>query len=113
MIKMNKKIIITLTIILLSLILVFCYFITYNKTSISEEYIIKIKLVDEKSPERKLELYSDNEKIDFKEIFLMEGLLLCDNKTPYVFYGEIMHIEKLMVRLEDNREIIARIEEVN
>ena len=98
---------------LLSLILGFYYFITYNKTSISEDYIIKIKLVDEKSPERKLELYSDNEKIDFKEIFVLDGLLLCDNETPYVFYGEIKNMEKLKVKLKDNREIIARIEEDN
>ena len=77
----------------------------------SSTYIVKVNLVDEKSPDRILKIYRDNQEIDYKEIRKMNGLLLCESDNSSIYYGEIKNETKLKIILKNDKEVVAKIVE--
>ena len=86
---MKKYLIIGITLIILLVIGIILF---VNRDS--STYIVKVNLVDEKSPDRILKIYRDNQEIDYKEIRKMNGLLLCESDNSSIYYGEIKNETK-------------------
>ncbi len=102
---MKKKyliIIIALIILLIGGIIWFIYKNTGN-------YIVKVNSVDEKSPDRVLTVYKEDEKIEYKEIRKMNDVLLCDSNNPSVYYGEIKNESKLKIVLNNDKKVVAKV----
>ena len=87
-------------IILVSLIIIF-----YPRNN----YSIKITEIDDKSPDRVLEVYNNKKKISFKKIEVNNNTL-CTYDSPYVYYGELMDIEEVTVILNNNKSIKIKLE---
>lgn len=102
---MKKKIIL----ILLSIfVLILSYIIlVWHK----DNYIISIEKIDNFSPDRKLIVYKNEKEIEFKELQYTDGTYLCSKKNPTVSYSEIIGITELIVKLDEKRQIVAKIVE--
>ena len=73
-------------------------------------YVVKVSLVDDKSPDRILSVYNNkDEKVDFKRIELLNGTYLCDEINSTVYYGNIKDINELQVVLKDDSKVIAKL----
>lgn len=123
--KLDKKIIIILLAIIIFLIAV--VLIINNKEKKSNNYLVEQEIInkeykndiynlkvitfDSYSPDRKLELYKNNKKIEYKEIKTTKGTLLCNNTVPYISFVDIKNQDELIVILKDNKEINLRISE--
>jgi hypothetical protein len=101
---MKKKLLIIGAIVLI--IITTILIILLNKTT----YVIKVSLVDDKSPDRILTVYNNkDEKVDFKRIELPSGTILCDEINPSVYYGNLNGISELQVVLKDNSIVKAQV----
>ena len=77
-----------------------------NKTT----YVIKVSMVDDKSPDRILTVYNNkDEKVEFKKIELLNGTYLCDEINSSVYYGNLKNINELQVILKDDSKVIAQV----
>lgn len=76
-----------------------------------ETYTIKVKKVDSFSPERILEVYKNNKKIDYKEIQYEDDTTLCDSSNPTVAYVDLIDEKKLQIVLKNNKRVKAKIVE--
>ena len=104
---MRNKFLIIIGLISLVAVVAFVIF-KINK----ESYIIEVTMVDDRSPDRILTVYNNkNEKIEFKRIESVNGVLLCDGINPAVHFGDIEGKKKLKVILKDNKTITAKIVE--
>ena len=72
-------------------------------------YIIKVNIVDEKSPDRVLELYKNNKKIDFDSIYYLDDVFICDSKVPNVAKSALKRMDKLKVKLKDGKIVKAKV----
>lgn len=101
--KKKKKLIIggILVIFITTILIIFL-----TKTT----YVIKVSLVDDKSPDRILTVYNNkDEKVEFKKIELLDGTVLCDEINQAVYYGNIKDITELRIVLKDNSKVIAKL----
>lgn len=96
-----KKIIVFLIPIVILILTV----ILFNRST----YTIKVNLVDSYSPDRILEVYKNNKKIDYNEIQYKDGTILCkgDNKT--VAYIDLIDEKTLIVILKNDKKVKAKI----
>ena len=99
----KKLLIIGLIIIVVIAIIVLILLLT------KKSYVIKVSKVDDRSPDRILTVYYNEEKIEFKRIELLDGKALCSGLNPTVHYGNIEGINELRVILKDNSKVIAKI----
>lgn len=101
--KINKTIwlFILAPILILSLIFIFC----------KNTYTITVEQIDNFSPDRKLIVYKNKKKINFKELQYEDGTYLCSGKNPTVSYSEIIGVKKLIVKIDEKKQIVANIVE--
>ena len=101
-----KKIVLIVICLLVTLIITMLTVKLLNKPT----YVIKVSLVDDRSPDRILTVYNEkNEKIEVKRIELLDGTVLCNGFNTTVHYGNIENQDKLKVILQDKSEVIAKI----
>lgn len=74
-------------------------------------YTINAKKIDDFSPDRILTVYKNNKKIDFVEIDYSDGVLLCSGDNPTVSYSEIINEKELIVKINNKKQVIAKIVE--
>ena len=99
----KKKIIIGSLIIVILVIIVL---IKVNRVT----YTIKVSIIDDHSPDRKLEVYNDKgEKVDVYQIRYLDGTILCNGYNLTVYYGDIENEKKYKVILKDRTEVDAKI----
>ena len=106
---MKKKIIIALVILIIG-ILGFIYY--YNATSIDGEYTIKVKEIDDKSPDRELIVLRNNrvtKKYKYIKYVDDPDVILCKVENPTINKHEIIDIDELVVVFPNNEEKIAKI----
>ena len=101
---MKKKFLIIGAIVLIVITIVLI--ILLNKTT----YVIKISMVDDKSPDRILSVWTNkDEKVDFKRIEFANGTVLCDEINSSVYYGNLKDINELNVILKDDSKVVAKL----
>ena len=102
---MRKKIIIISLFVLVTIIVML---IALRK----REYIIKVSIIDDRSPDRMLKVYDNyNNEIEVKRIEYLDGTLLCKGYNTTVFFGDIVNEKKLVIILRDNTKAIAKVVE--
>jgi hypothetical protein len=80
-------------------------------TNQKKEYTIYVEKIDNFSPDRKLIVYENKKKIDFKEIQYEDGIVLCSGNNPTVSYSEVAGEKELIVKLNNKKQVIAKIKE--
>lgn len=100
---MKKKkimIIFSFCVIILLVLLAFNFYKSNGLTS----YIVKIKRVDDQySPDRFLEVYHNNNKVEFKEVQLLNKTTICTYKNNAVYYGELDDIKEVIIVFKDKK----------
>ena len=76
-----------------------------------EDYIIKVSIIDNMSPDRVIKVYNGDKEISFKELKYMDGVVLCSGKNPTVSKSELYGENEFIVVLEDGTEVSAVIME--
>lgn len=99
-----KKIILLIVPITAILLLIF---ICLN----NKEYTIKVNIIDLYSPDRILEVYKGDKKTGFKEIKYKNNITLCYESNPTVAYIDLIGEEELIVILENDKKVKAKIKE--
>lgn len=94
-----------ISIIFVVLISILCLIFFLNKNS---NYMVKINLIDDDSPDRILEVYKNDNKIEYKEIRLKD-ITLCTYDNPAVYYGELVDIEEVTIILKNGDSVKAKI----
>lgn len=107
---MKKIKIITYVITICILIFISLFIIDYTH---EYELLIKSSLVDEKSPDRILKVYENGNEIKFKRIEYTDGTFLCNYDVPAVSYLDIKDEEELVVIVKYNKEVIAKLQNIN
>ena len=74
------------------------------------EYTIVVSKIDDRSPDRILIVYENNEKITVREIRYLDGVLLCKGNNV-TYYGNLENIDELIVVLNDDSEVKAKVVE--
>lgn len=97
-----KKILKWIIPIIIVLILIL---INFNKST----YTIKANKVDSYSPDRILEVYKDNKKIEYEEIQYLDGILLCKGNNKTVAYTDLIDEKNLIVILKNHKKVKAKI----
>ena len=100
---MKKKfllIIFVIIVIILGLIIIL---------NIDNGYIVKIDIVDLKSPDRVLVLYKDNKKVDFDSIYYLDNVYICNSETPYVAKSILKNVKRLKVKLKNGKVINVKV----
>ena len=72
-------------------------------------YLIKVSVVDDYSPDRILTVYENEKKIDVKKIQYLDGTFLCSGYNTTVHFGDIENEKELKIVLKDNKVEIAKI----
>ena len=75
----------------------------------NNNYIIKISEVDDRSPDRVLSVYKDNQKIDFDSIYYLNDVFICDSTVPNVSKSAVKRMDKLKVKLKDGKIVKAKV----
>ncbi len=102
---MRKKILIITGVIVIAIITILLI-TSMNKT----QYVIKVSIVDDRSPDRILTVYNEkNEEIEVRRIETIDGVFLCNGVNTAVYFGNIENIDKLKVVLMDKSEVIAKV----
>ena len=103
---MKKKKIIIIALLLVAIITAIILLIV-NKGS---SYIVRTSRVDDQSPARYLNVYKDEEKIEFKEVRYMDDVLLCKGTNPTIHFTELDNETELKVVLNNDEVVIAKID---
>ena len=101
-----KKLFIFIPIVIV--VIIGLIFIVNNQTN---NYLIKVSIVDVKSPDRILTLYKDNKKVEFDSIYYLDDVFICDSTTPNVSKTAIKDIKNLKVKLKNGKIIKVKVEE--
>jgi hypothetical protein len=104
---MKKKILLT-TVILIAIIIAVLLILGKEK-QVDESYIIRVELVDSKSPDRKLKVLKGNKEIEYLEIRYLDDTFLCSSKNPTVYFGDIEAEKEMVVILIDKTKVTAKI----
>lgn len=86
--------------------------ITGNITlkAVYKKFIVKLQIIDEYSPERKISLVDETGKnITFKSINYTDGTLLCTNTNTNVNKNDIEGETSFLATLSDNTQVITSI----
>jgi len=102
---MKKKLLIVIPIVII--VAIGLVFITSQSNG---NYIVKVNMVDAKSPDRILELYKDNKKIDFDSIYYLDDVFICNNKVPNAAKSALKNVTKLKVKLKNGKTIKVKVE---
>ena len=106
----KKKLLISLT-SALGIIVVF--FTTIFLVQFNSTYFIEVNSIDGFSPDRILTVKRGNSEVsDIKEIRFTDGVLLCEGNNLAVSVHDLTGEEKLIVTLNDGKEIEAILKEV-
>ena len=103
--NMNKKKIIAILIVcvvVLSFIILICH---------KDIYTVNVELIDDFSPDRKLIVLKNDKEIEFDEIQYTDGVYLCSGVNPTVSYSEIDGIKELIIKINDKKQVTAKIVE--
>ena len=100
----NKKILLLLFGVGLLLIFVI---LAFRK----DTYIIKVELIDKFSPDRRLIVYQNDKEIEFEELQYTDGVYLCSGNNPTVSYSEIIGVTELIIKIDEKKQIVAKIVE--
>lgn len=73
------------------------------------KYVVKASRVDDRSPDRVLKVYKNDEEIEFKRIELLDGRFLCDTYNSAVYFGNLKDIKELRVTLNDKSKVVAQL----
>ncbi len=106
---MKKKYLIILFIIIVVLLVIGIMIFAKKDNNISTSYMVKINLVDEKSPDRTLTVYDSDKEIEYREIRYIDNILLCKSYNPTVYYGDVETENELKIILNDGTEVIAKV----
>lgn len=90
---------------LLVIVIVIVLLIMLKKST----YVIKVSLVDERSPDRRLTVYKDKEKIEVSKITYLDGTLLCEGYNTTVHFGDVENEKELKIILKDKTEVVAKV----
>lgn len=74
-------------------------------------YIIKLKKIDNNSPDRTVVLLKDNKEQKFLEIYYLDDVLLCSGTNPTINKNDVKLNEKLKVKLENKKIIKVKVKE--
>lgn len=102
---MKRKLVIIISIIIVVVISLIFIFKQNNN------YIIKVLVVDTKSPDRILSVYKDNEKVEFDSIYYLDDVFICDSDIPNISKTALKDIKQLKVKLKNGKIIKAKVEE--
>lgn len=105
---MNKKLVFCLSIGIF--VLVICI-ISFNLYKENNNYIVKIEVIDSKSPDRVLKVLEKEQYIDFDAIYYLDNVLLCNGDNPTVGKTAIKGINKLKIKLKNGKTVLAVIKE--
>ncbi len=87
------------------------FFIVFLLIISKDKYSIKVEKIDSFSPDRRLVVYHNNKKMDYLELQYLDGTYLCSEENPIVSFGEIIEEEKLLIKIDEKRQVIAKIVE--
>lgn len=76
-----------------------------------DTYTIGVEQIDNFSPDRKLIVYKNDKKINFKELQYEDGTYLCSGKNPTVSYSEIIGVRELIIKIDEKKQVVAKIVE--
>ena len=96
------------SLILASLLIIMLVIFLTSQKSI---YTIHVEKIDDFSPDRKLIVYKNEQKVNFIEIQSMHGIFLCSGNNPTVSYSEVISEKELIVKINDKKQVIAKIVE--
>ena len=103
-----RKMILIISGSLVIIIVIVLIVVLFNKT----KYIIKVSMVDNRSPDRVLTVYNQkNEKVEVERIEYINGTLLCKGYNTTVHFGDIENIKELNIILKDKSQVRAKIVE--
>ncbi len=106
--KKNVIIVVSFLIVILGIIFAFVTFSNNKKND--NRYTIKVELIDNYSPDRRVEVYDkNNKKVGFKEIYHTNGVYLCKESRPIISKIELLNVSELKVKLENDEIITATI----
>ena len=91
------------------IILIAVIILVFKVTNLNTEYIVKINLIDKDSPDRILEVYKNNKKIDFNQIKIKD-ITLCTSDNPAVYYGELISVNELTIILKNGDIVQAELD---
>lgn len=84
--------------------------ISLYKSNKEENYVVKMKNVDDQfSPDRFIDVYNNNKKVKYKEIRLLNDITLCTYENNAVYYGELEDIQEVIIVFED-KNVKAKLE---
>ncbi len=109
--KPNKilKIIFLIFLTFISIFFLIKLYSSNNQTN----YIVRIKKVDDEySTDRLLEVYNNDKKVKYKEIQLLNNMVLCTYDNNAVYYGELEDIQEVIIVFE-NKNVKAKLEKEN
>lgn len=98
-------IIIPIVVIFVGLILILIFNFSGNNN-----YIVKVDIIDEKSPDRVLTVYKDNEKIEFDSMYYLDDVFICDSESPNVAKSALKNVKQIKVKLKNGRILKAKVE---
>ncbi len=75
----------------------------------NDKYVIKIDIVDEKSPDRKLSLLKDGREESFDSIYYLDDVYICDSNVPNTSKSALKDVKKLKVKLKSGKIIEVKV----
>ena len=103
---MKKKYLIIILILISILTVGVILFISKDNST----YAVKVSLIEEKSPDRRLTVYKDDkEESNYKEIHYLNDVLLCKSSNPTINFGDVEGISELKIILNNDKVVIAKL----
>lgn len=102
---MKKKILFVVIFVIVLIIIIITPVFHKNNYTINVEQIYNF------SPDRKLIVYENDKIIEFKELQYTDGTYLCSGTNPTVSYSEIVGVKELIIKIDDKKQIVAKIVE--
>ncbi len=72
-------------------------------------YTVKVNVIDDYSPDRKLVVYKNDKEIEYKEIRLMDDTVLWKYTNPSVYHGNVKNESELKIVLNNDKVVIAKV----
>ena len=110
--KKKKMLIITCSVVIVALVAsLLLFFRNKEADEKNANYVVKVGLIDDKSPDRTLTVLRNDKKIEFKEIHYMDDMYLCSWENPVAYFGDLKGETELKVILKNDKTVIAKIDE--
>lgn len=92
-------------------VLIFITFFFFLFSMFDNQYSIAIKKVDNFSPDRVIEVYKNDKKIEFKYLQYGDGTIMCTGDNPTISYIDLIDVDTVDVVLNDNRKVSIAIDD--